>query len=109
MALRAPPTLAGLPEDAPTPWGATVHLLPNATGRPLEALRRLWRDVEAGRLPEFPTMEWYFHTAVDPSLQDPAGHHSSALFVQPVPYRPADASWDDALEPYGWNSAPRAG
>jgi phytoene dehydrogenase-like protein len=100
MALRALPTLAGLPEDAPTPWGATVHLLPDATGRPLEALRRMWRDVEAGRLPEFPTMEWYVHTAVDPSLQDPAGHHSSALFVQSVPYRPAEASWDDALEPY---------
>ena len=28
----------------------------------------MWRDVEAGRLPDLPTIEWYVHTTVDPSL-----------------------------------------
>ena len=100
LALRELPRLTACPAGAPSPWGATVHLLPDADGRPLDALRQMWRDVEAGRLPEFPTMEWYVHTAIDPSLQDPEGHHSSALFVQSVPYEPAGTTWDDALEPY---------
>lgn len=100
LAMRDVPKLACLPPDSPSPWGSTVHLLPDATGRPLEALRTMWRDVQAGRLPDFPTMEWYVHTAVDPTLQDAAGHHSSALFVQSVPYEPAGTGWDDALEPY---------
>lgn len=39
-------------------------------------------DVQAGKLPDFPTIEWYFHTPVDPSLQDENGYHNSALFVQ---------------------------
>ena len=60
----------------------------------------MWADVEAGRLPDFPTIEWYVHTTVDPSLQDEAGHHSSALFVQSVPYQPAGTTWDAALPSY---------
>ena len=100
LALRGLPRLACLPDSAPSPWGSTVHLLPDATGRPLEALRSMWHDVEAGRLPDFPTMEWYVHTTVDPSLRDDAGHHSSALFVQSVPYQPAGTTWSEAIEPY---------
>ncbi len=100
LALRDMPTLACLPPDAPNPWGATVHLLPDATGRPLDALRAMWDDVQSGRLPEFPTMEWYVHTTIDPSLQDAAGHHSSALFVQSVPSEPAGTTWENALDPY---------
>ena len=77
-----------------------MHLLPDATGRPLTAVRAMWDDVEAGRLPDFPTMEWYIHTTVDPTLRDDAGHHSSALFVQSVPYDLAGSTWTQALEPY---------
>ncbi len=54
----------------------------------------MWADVQAGRLPAEPTIEWYVHTTVDPSLQDSAGHHSTALFVQSVPYEIAGSSWD---------------
>ena len=100
LALRDLPRLGCLPHDVPSPWGSTVHLLPDATGRPLEAVRTMWRDVEAGRLPDFPTMEWYVHTTVDPTLRDEAGHHSSALFVQSVPYQPAGSTWTESLEPY---------
>ena len=96
LALRDLPRLSCLPPDAPSPWGSTVHLLPDATGRPLTAVRAMWDDVEAGRLPDFPTMEWYIHTTVDPTLRDDAGHHSSALFVQSVPYELAGSTWTQA-------------
>lgn len=83
--------LAGLPRFSCNPpmevFGSTIHLLPGSDGdQPLARLRRMWAQVQAGELPDEPTIEWYLHTTVDPSLQDPAGHHSSALFVQSVPY-----------------------
>lgn len=100
LALRGLPRFPCLPDGAASPFGSTIHLLPDAHGAPLDAVRAMWRDVQAGRLPDFPTIEWYVHTTVDPSLQDAAGHHSSALFVQSVPYAPADGSWDELLPPY---------
>jgi phytoene dehydrogenase-like protein len=99
LALRDLPTFSCLPDGAPSPFGSTVHLLPEHD-RPLDGVRAMWAEVQAGRLPADPTVEWYVHTTADPSLQDPAGHHSSALFVQSVPYDLADDSWDSALEPY---------
>ena len=39
-----------------------------------------------GRLPEFPTIEWYIHTTLDRAMKDEQGRHNSALFVQWVPY-----------------------
>lgn len=99
LALRDLPRFSCLPEGAPSPFGSTIHLLP--PDEPLDAVRAMWDDVRAGRLPDFPTIEWYVHTTVDPSLQDSAGHHSSALFVQSVPWQPAGyASWDAALPAY---------
>lgn len=99
LALRDLPRLSCLPDGAPSPWGSTVHLLPDAAGRPMHALRTMWAEVQQGRLPEFPTVEWYVHTTVDPSLRDEAGHHSSALFVQSVPYEP-EGGWSAALDGY---------
>lgn len=66
----------------------------------MTALRAMWADVRAGRLPEEPTIEWYLHTTVDPSLRDEAGHHSSALFVQSVPYELTGTTWAEALPSY---------
>ncbi len=102
LALRDLPRFSCLPEDTPTPFGATVHLLPGSApgGSPMSALRAMWAEVQAGRLPAEPTIEWYVHTTVDPSLRDEAGHHSSALFVQSVPYSLADSSWQTELDSY---------
>jgi len=102
LALRDLPRFSCLPAEAPSPFGATIHLLPGADGSidPVEALRTMWAQVQAGQLPDQPTVEWYVHTTVDPSLQDPAGHHSSALFVQSVPYQPAGSSWETELDGY---------
>ena len=66
-------------------------------GRPVRRGRGGW---QAGRLPAEPTIEWYVHTTVDPSLQDAAGHHSSALFVQSVPYDIAGSTWEAELPGY---------
>ncbi|MFG1604343.1 phytoene desaturase family protein [Actinoplanes sp. NPDC049265] len=108
LALRDLPTFSCLPPGAPSPFGSTIHLLPGSAGlaggaeadSPMAALRAMWADVQAGRLPAEPTMEWYLHTTVDPSLQDDEGHHSSALFVQSVPYDLAGTTWDEALPRY---------
>jgi phytoene dehydrogenase-like protein len=101
LALTDLPRFTCLPDDAPSPFGSTIHLLPDSAGAaPMAALRGMWEDVRAGRLPEEPTIEWYLHTTVDPSLQDAAGHHSSALFVQSVPYEPVGTTWDEALPGY---------
>jgi phytoene dehydrogenase-like protein len=99
LALRDLPSFRCLPADAPSPFGATIHLLPDEPGV-LDAVRMMWADVEAGRLPDFPTIEWYVHTTVDASLQDDAGHHSSALFVQSVPYSLTGTTWEQALPSY---------
>ncbi|HEU0131954.1 MAG TPA: NAD(P)/FAD-dependent oxidoreductase [Mycobacteriales bacterium] len=94
LALRDLPRFACLPDGAASPFGATIHLLPDGG---LDAVRAQWADVQAGRLPDFPTIEWYVHTTVDPSLRDEAGHHSSALFVQSVPYGVEDDGYVDHL------------
>jgi phytoene dehydrogenase-like protein len=98
LALRDLPEFSCLPAGAPSPFGSTIHLLPQE--RPMDAVRAMWADVEAGRLPDFPTIEWYLHTTADPSLSDPAGHHSSALFVQSVPYEIEGSTWDAELPAY---------
>jgi phytoene dehydrogenase-like protein len=97
LALRDLPRFTCLPDGAPSPFGATIHLLPEGG---LDAVRAQWADVQAGRLPDFPTIEWYVHTTVDPSLRDEAGHHSAALFVQSVPYEVASSSWNAELPGY---------
>jgi phytoene dehydrogenase-like protein len=98
LALRDLPRFACLAPDAPSPFGATIHLLEQ--DKPLQSVRDMWAEVRAGRLPDFPTIEWYLHTTVDPTLQDAARHHSSALFVQSVPWQPAGSSWDAELDGY---------
>ncbi|WP_045741447.1 phytoene desaturase family protein [Actinoplanes rectilineatus] len=98
LALRDLPRFSCLPAGAPSPFGSTIHLLPGEA--PMESVRRMWSEVQAGRLPAEPTVEWYLHTTVDESLRDADGNHSSALFVQSVPYQPADGSWDDLLPGY---------
>jgi phytoene dehydrogenase-like protein len=98
LALRDLPRFSCLPPDAPAPFGSTIHLLPQES--PMDAVRAMWAEVQAGRLPEFPTIEWYLHTTADPTLQDPDGHHSSALFVQSVPYDIHGSSWDRELASY---------
>jgi phytoene dehydrogenase-like protein len=97
LALRDLPTFSCLPERRGQ-HGATIHLLPEADV--LQSLKSSYAEVKSGKLAEFPTIEWYIHTPIDPSLQDAGGHHSSALFVEWVPYEIAGSSWDAEREHY---------
>lgn len=102
LALKGLPTFKCLPRDQGQ-FGSTMHLLPesgpNGAGVIAELIRQ-FREAEQGRLPDFPTIEWYIHTTVDPSLRDAAGHHNSALFVQWVPYSIAGSSWEAEMDRY---------
>jgi phytoene dehydrogenase-like protein len=91
LALRDLPVFRCLPERRGQ-HGATIHLLPEDDV--LGSLKRSYADVSAGKLADFPTIEWYIHTTVDPTLQDAQGHHSSALFVEWVPYQITGSTWD---------------
>jgi phytoene dehydrogenase-like protein len=97
LALRELPTFTSLPDPVGQHRG-TIHLLPDLDD-PLPALREALDEALAGRIPARPPIELYLHTAVDPSLADPAGHHSGALFVQWVPNRPLDGTWDELADP----------
>lgn len=71
----------------------TIHLLPPEESV-IGDVKRALQTVREGRLPDFPTIEWYIHSTVDPSLQDEAGRHTAALFVQWVPHTLAESDWD---------------
>jgi phytoene dehydrogenase-like protein len=91
LCLRDLPKFSCLPE----PQGqhrATIHLLPESGTR--RALQEAFVDSQRGRLPENPSIEWYVHTTLDPSLRDEAGRHSAALFCQWVPYEIAESTWE---------------
>jgi phytoene dehydrogenase-like protein len=97
LALSGLPKFTCLPEERGQ-HQTTIHLLPEKDV--IGELRRAFADASAGRLPDFPAIEWYIHTTVDPSLRDAAGHHNSALFVQWVPYEVAGSSWEAEEERY---------
>lgn len=89
--------LGGLPRFSclPEPRGqhrATIHLLPEDDT--LAMLETAFAEAQAGRLPSNPSIEWYIHTTLDPSLQDARGRHSAALFCQWVPYELSEGSWE---------------
>jgi phytoene dehydrogenase-like protein len=92
LALRGLPKFRCLSEDRGQ-FGSTMHLLPDES-EVMASLTRSFADVQAGRLPDFPTIEWYVHTTVDPSLRDAAGNHNAALFVQWVPYELQGTTWE---------------
>jgi phytoene dehydrogenase-like protein len=98
LALKDLPRFTCLPQDRGQ-FGSTMHLLPDEP-EVMAAMHEAFADVKAGRLPRFPTIEWYVHTTVDPSMRDAQGHHNSALFVQWVPYELKGTSWDGEEERY---------
>ena len=98
LALSDLPTFTCLPESRGQ-HASTIHLLPpEADVR--QGLRRAFDDACQGRLPEFPAIEWYFHTPADPTLGDEEGHHNSALFVQWVPNEIDGSTWEESRSDY---------
>lgn len=98
LALRDLPTFTCLPE-ARGQHGTTIHLMPDGPDV-IEAIRHAYAQAKRGELPDFPLIEWYMQSPLDPSMRDDAGRHSGALFVQWVPYQPSGTTWDSALSGY---------
>jgi phytoene dehydrogenase-like protein len=98
LALSALPRFSCLPENRGQ-FGPTIHLLPDED-RVFQELDAAFAAASSGRLPEFPSIEWYVHTPLDPTLSDAAGRISSALFVQWVPNELADSSWDERADDF---------
>ncbi len=94
LALDGVPRFSALPEPVGQ-HSTTVHLLPEpaSDGSVLTAVRAAFDAANEGRLDPLPPVEWYLHSTLDTSLQDPDGHHSSAFFVQGVPHQPAGSDW----------------
>ncbi|RKH28394.1 phytoene desaturase family protein [Corallococcus sicarius] len=92
LCLKGLPTFTCLPEDRGQ-FGPTIHLLPQEDDV-LGALAHGYKESKAGRLAEFPSIEWYVHTTVDPTLKDAEGHHNSALFVEWVPEKLEGTTWE---------------
>ena len=91
MALRDLPRFKCLPESRGQHNG-TMHLLPQGA-HPIAEIKAGFEKVMRGELAECPTIEWYIHTQVDPSLRDPEGNHNAAFFVQWVPYEIKNSTW----------------
>ncbi len=91
LALRGLPTFSCLSENRGQ-YGPTIHLLPDEDVV-MRSLTESFRAVQNGELPDFPAIEWYIHTTIDPTVKDADGHHSSALFVQWVPYELTGTTW----------------
>ncbi len=92
LALDRLPKFTCLPEPRGQ-HNATIHLLPQERDV-IRQIREGFEKVQAGELADFPTIEWYIHTAADPSLQDKEGRHNSAFFVQWVPYELKNTTWE---------------
>jgi phytoene dehydrogenase-like protein len=98
LCLSGLPRFTCLPEDRGQ-HRATIHLLPQGKDV-IASLEESFDAVKAGKLADFPSIEWYIHTTVDRSMQDAEGHHASALFVQWVPYAIAGSSWEAEEKKY---------
>ena len=98
MALDRLPKFTCLPEDRGQHRG-TMHLLPQGDDV-LGQIRRGFETVQRGELDPNPTIEWYIHTTVDPTLQDRNGLHNGAFFVQWVPYELQGTTWAEQESRY---------
>jgi phytoene dehydrogenase-like protein len=92
LALNKLPTFKCLPEDRGQHRG-TMHILPQGDDI-IGQIKRGYEACTRGELADTPTIEWYIHTTVDPSLQDREGNHNGALFVQWVPNQIKGSTWE---------------
>ncbi len=98
MALDKLPTFKCLPEDRGQHRG-TMHLLPQGDNI-IQQVKESFEAVQRGELAHTPTIEWYIHTTVDPSLQDRQGRHNGAFFVQWAPYELKHSTWEKEQPKY---------
>jgi phytoene dehydrogenase-like protein len=98
LCLSKLPTFTCLPENRGQ-FGPTIHLLPDESVV-LDQLRDGYAANQRGELTPFPSIEWYIHSSIDPTLQDKEGRHNSALFVEWVPYALKGTTWEKEKDRY---------
>jgi len=80
-------------------FSSTTHILPQGENV-IEEIKRAYNEMKEGKLPQFPAIEWYIHSTVDPTIQYDKKHHSAALFVQWVPFELKGTTWEKEEKKY---------
>lgn len=93
LALDRLPRVRGLDERGPHLRG-TLMVIPS-----LDHLDRIHAEARLGLLPAEPHVECTVPTVLDPGLAPP-GRHVMSMYLQYLPYRPADGTWDTLREPF---------
>lgn len=92
LVLGEAPRFSAMPPDAPPGRRALVTITPS-----LGEAEDLYAQARRGRLAEDLWVDCVVASEVDPSLAPP-GRHVMTCFVQYVPYRLQEGSWDEARE-----------
>jgi phytoene dehydrogenase-like protein len=93
--LSEEPRVQGMPRDWPAPARSLFTLVPS-----LEFAERSYEAARRGELPRELWVDCVVATNVDPSLA-PAGRHVMTCFVQYVPFRLKEGTWDSRREELG--------
>ena len=89
LALSELPDFSAMPGRELGPQHPEIMISPT-----LEYLERAWDDAKYGRVSEGPMIDAVIPTTKDPTLA-PEGKHIMTCFVQYVPYKLREGSWDD--------------
>jgi phytoene dehydrogenase-like protein len=92
LVLSEEPKVNGMPADADPVRRALFTLLPS-----LEFAERCYDTAKYGKIPETPWVDCVVASNVDDTLAPP-GKHILTCFVQYVPYKLRQGSWDDKRE-----------
>jgi phytoene dehydrogenase-like protein len=95
MVLAEEPRFAGTPSDAPPPQRSLYTLVPS-----LEFAERCYDIAKFGEIPEELWVDCVVASNADDSLA-PKGRHIMTCFVQYVPYRLRQGTWDENRELLG--------
>jgi len=95
LVLAEEPRVAAMPSGYTRPQRALFTLVPS-----LDFAERCYNLAREGRLPEELWVDCVVASNVDPSLA-PEGRHVMTCFVQYVPYRLREGSWDEKRERLG--------
>ncbi len=95
LVLSEEPRVKGMPPDFTTPQRALFTLVPS-----LEFAERCYDIAKLGDIPEELWVDCVVASNVDPSLA-PEGRHVMTCFVQYVPYRLRQGTWDEKRDLLG--------
>ncbi len=95
LVLSEEPWLTAMPKDFTRPQRSLFTLVPS-----LEFAERCYAIARQGEIPEELWVDCVVATNVDPSLA-PEGRHVMTCFVQYVPYRLREGTWDENRELLG--------